>query len=99
MGSPALPATAPAHAEPAPRAAHGKTAAAWPARTHPPPRRHQPYAVNPASIKVHDGDTFYVAWATIRVRGVDTPELGEPRAEAATRRLAALLAAGPVVLV
>ena len=48
---------------------------------------------------MHDGDTFYVGAETIRLRGIDTPELGQPLASAATRRLIALLHAGPVTIV
>lgn len=55
--------------------------------------------VAPESIHVHDGDTFYVGPETIRLRGIDTPELGQPLAAAATRRLIALLHAGPVMIV
>jgi endonuclease YncB( thermonuclease family) len=55
--------------------------------------------VSPESIHVHDGDTFYVGAETIRLRGIDTPELGQPLAATATRRLIALLHAGPVTIV
>jgi endonuclease YncB( thermonuclease family) len=55
--------------------------------------------VPPTSIHVHDGDTFYVGAETIRLRGIDTPELGQPLASAATRRLIALLHSGPVTIV
>ena len=59
-------------------------------------RRH----VVPAdAIRVHDGDTFYVGAETIRLRGIDTPELGHPKAAEATRRLNALLSSGPVTIV
>jgi endonuclease YncB( thermonuclease family) len=51
------------------------------------------------AIRVHDGDTFYVGDQKIRLRGVNTPELGQPRADAATRRLSELLAEGPVRIV
>jgi endonuclease YncB( thermonuclease family) len=50
-------------------------------------------------IHVYDGDTFYVGVDTIRLRGIDTPELGEPRAYEAKRRLIELLHAGPVTVV
>lgn len=50
-------------------------------------------------IRVHDGDTFYVGDQKIRLRGVDAPELGQPRADAATRRLSELLAEAPVRIV
>jgi endonuclease YncB( thermonuclease family) len=55
--------------------------------------------VMPERIHVHDGDTFYVGGETIRLRGIDTPELGQPRAAEATRRLIALLHSGPVTIV
>lgn len=54
-------------------------------------RPRTPYVVHPARIRVHDGDTFYVGAETIRLRGVDTPELGRPRSAEATWRLTALL--------
>ncbi len=52
----------------------------------------------PDAIHVHDGDTFYVGAETIRLRGIDTPELGHPKAAEATRRLIALLSSGPVTI-
>jgi endonuclease YncB( thermonuclease family) len=55
--------------------------------------------VAPQLIHVYDGDTFYVGVETIRLRGIDTPELGEPRAYEAKRRLIELLHAGPVTIV
>ena len=55
--------------------------------------------VAPAVIHVHDGDTFYVGPDAFRLRGIDTPELGQPRAEAARDRLSALLHSGPVTIV
>ncbi len=86
--------------------------AAWPAAAgprHPPPpcdRRAtpRPGALRPRlvvarDIRVHDGDTFYVGREAIRVRGVDTPELGQPKASAAKARLVQLLRAGPVTIV
>ena len=83
------------------------TADAWPWRHHPlPPRRlesrltsYRPHVVAPRSIHVHDGDTFYVGAEVIRLRGVDTPELGQPKSAAATRRLVQLLHSGPVTIV
>ena len=66
---------------------------AAPTRT---PRRQ---TVAPGLIHVHDGDTFYVGAETIRLRGIDTPELGQPRATDAMRRLIVLLHAGPVTIV
>ena len=62
-------------------------------------RRGHRQTVAPEAIYVHDGDTFYVGGDAFRLRGIDTPELGEPRAEAARQRLRALLRAGPVVIV
>lgn len=59
----------------------------------------QAFAVAPATIRVHDGDTFYVGDETIRLRTIDTPELGEPRSTLATWRLRHLLSAGTVTIV
>ena len=64
-----------------------------------PPRSGDLQTVAPQVIHVHDGDTFYVGAETIRLRGIDTPELGQPRAYDATRRLIQLLHAGPVTIV
>ncbi len=58
-----------------------------------------PFTVTPDIIRVHDGDTFYAGPVTIRLHGIDTPELGEPKAAEATRRLVELLRAGPVTIV
>jgi endonuclease YncB( thermonuclease family) len=55
--------------------------------------------VAPQHIHVHDGDTFYVGADAIRLRGIDVPELGQPRAYDARRRLIALLRSGPVTIV
>ncbi len=55
--------------------------------------------VAPQLVHVHDGDTFYVGGETFRLRGIDTPELGQPRAHEARRRLLELLHAGPVTIV
>jgi len=55
--------------------------------------------VAPWLIHVHDGDTFYVGGDAFRLRGIDAPELGQPRAREATRRLIELLRAGPVTIV
>ena len=66
-------------------------------RPHPPPEPRSTMVAQP--IRVHDGDTFYIGDQKIRLRGIDTPELGEPRALAATRRLSQLLAEGPVRVV
>ena len=64
-----------------------------------PPRSGDLQTVAPQMIHVHDGDTFYVGPEAIRLRGIDTPELGQPRAFDATRRLFQLLHAGPVTIV
>lgn len=56
-------------------------------------------AVAPGTVHVHDGDTFYSGAETIRVHGIDTPELGQPRATAAKWRLIQLLHSGPVTIV
>ena len=64
-----------------------------------PPRSGDLQTVAPQMIHVHDGDTFYVGPEAIRLRGIDTPELGQPRAYDATRRLIQLLHAGPVTIV
>ncbi|MBI3635303.1 MAG: thermonuclease family protein [Candidatus Rokubacteria bacterium] len=61
--------------------------------------RHRRHVVEPGVIHVHDGDTFYVGETTIRLRGIDTPELGEPKSWEARRRLIELLGAGPVTIV
>ncbi len=72
------------------------------------PPRHQPdrhvaiwrrHVVAPHTIRVHDGDTFYTGAETIRLRGIDTPELGRPRSRRATERLMQLLHEGPVTIV
>jgi endonuclease YncB( thermonuclease family) len=63
------------------------------------PRRGHRETVAPEAIHVHDGDTFYVGPDAFRIRGIDTPELGQPRAEAARQRLLALLRTGPVTIV
>ena len=55
--------------------------------------------VAPWMIHVRDGDTFYVGGDAFRLRGIDTPELGQPRSREATRRLIELLRAGPVTIV
>ena len=58
-----------------------------------------PHTVAASTIRVHDGDTFYTGVETIRLRGIDTPELGRPGARAAASRLAELLREGPVTIV
>jgi endonuclease YncB( thermonuclease family) len=54
--------------------------------------------VDPAAIRVADGDTFYVGGLAIRLRGIDAPERGQPRSLLAARRLAELLREGPVTI-
>ena len=68
-------------------------------RAHRRPPFDRAFVVPPELIQVHDGDTFHAGWLTIRLHGIDTPELGEPKAADATRRLAELLRAGPVTIV
>ena len=75
---------------------HHRSAPHHPPRSHTVWRRH---TVSPDTIHVHDGDTFYTGAETIRLRGIDTPELGQPKSVAATRRLIALLHEGPVTIV
>ncbi|WP_170134034.1 thermonuclease family protein [Palleronia aestuarii] len=60
--------------------------------------------VDPASIRVIDGDTIKLSGERLRLIGYDTPEASEPRcmgekrkARIATRRLEDLLASGEVV--
>jgi endonuclease YncB( thermonuclease family) len=85
----------------------GPAAVAWfpPAEgeCRPPPRRPRrlppPHVVDPSVIRVVDGDTFHVGALAYRLRGIDTPEWGQPRAWQAARRLAALLGSGPVLIV
>jgi endonuclease YncB( thermonuclease family) len=50
-------------------------------------------------IRVRDGDTFIAGSETIRLRGIDTPEWGQPKSRAATARLATLLGSGPVTII
>ena len=76
---------------------HARPIHVW--RGHRPPASWSPYVIAPEVIRVHDGDTFYAGLVTIRLHGIDTPELGEPKATAATRRLTQLLGAGPVTIV
>jgi endonuclease YncB( thermonuclease family) len=52
----------------------------------------------PGTIHVHDGDTFYVGRQAFRLRGIDTPELGQRGGYEAKRRLVQLLHAGPVTI-
>lgn len=59
----------------------------------------RPLTVAARDIHVHDGDTFYVGGEAIRVHGIDTPELGQPKAGAAKWRLVELLRSGPVTIV
>lgn len=58
-----------------------------------------PHTVPPSAIRVHDGDTFSVGTVKIRLRGIDTPELGTPGSRMAALRLAELLRLGPVTIV
>jgi len=58
-----------------------------------------PHTVAASTIRVHDGDTFYTGAETIRLRGIDTPELGRPGARGAASRLSELLHEGPVTIV
>lgn len=58
-----------------------------------------PQTVPPSAIHVHDGDTFSVGTVKIRLRGIDTPELGAPWSRMAALRLAELLRLGPVTIV
>jgi endonuclease YncB( thermonuclease family) len=62
-------------------------------------RRGTRMTVAPDAIRVWDGDTFYVGAETFRLRGIDTPELHEPRGHAARERLRALLHSRQVVIV
>ena len=64
-----------------------------------PPRLWRPHTVPSSTIRVHDGDTFYTGAETIRLRGVDTPELGRPGSREAATRLLVLLREGPVTIV
>jgi endonuclease YncB( thermonuclease family) len=70
-------------------------------RRAPTAHRRRPYrqTVTPETIQVHDGDTFYVGADAYRLKGIDTPELGQPRADAARDRLRALLRSGSVTIV
>jgi endonuclease YncB( thermonuclease family) len=63
------------------------------------PGWHRPWVVPSSVIRVRDGDTFVADGETIRIRGIDTPEWGQPRARAAAARLAELLRTGPVTIV
>jgi endonuclease YncB( thermonuclease family) len=58
-----------------------------------------PHVLQPSVIRVVDGDTFHAGTLAYRLRGIDTPEWGQPNARLAARRLAALLAEGPVLVV
>ncbi len=46
-----------------------------------------------------DGDTIRVGGERIRLRGIDTPELGEPEGLAAKQRLEELLRSGPMEII
>ena len=60
---------------------------------------HGAYLVGAGAARVHDGDTFSTLQGKVRLHGVNAPELTEPRGEAARRRLAELLASGPITIV
>jgi endonuclease YncB( thermonuclease family) len=55
----------------------------------------------PTSQPIHtiDGDTLRMGSERIRLRGIDTPELSEPRGPEARQRLEQLLKEGPVRIV
>lgn len=55
-------------------------------------------AIAGSSARVIDGDTFHANGTRFRVRGIDTPELGQPRAEASKQRLNQLLNSGTVTV-
>ena len=63
------------------------------------PHLWRPHTVLSSTIRVHDGDTFHTGAETIRLRGIDTPELGRPRSREAANRLIALVHEGPVTIV
>ena len=46
-----------------------------------------------------DGDTLRMGQERIRLRGIDTPELTEPRGQEARQRLEQLLKEGPIRIV
>jgi micrococcal nuclease len=60
---------------------------------------HGAYLVAAGAVRVHDGDTFSTVQGKVRLHGVNAPELGEARGEAARRRLAEVLAGGPITIV
>ncbi|MCC6141695.1 MAG: thermonuclease family protein [Nitrospira sp.] len=51
------------------------------------------------SIRTIDGDTLRMGPERIRLRGIDTPELNEPRGPEARQRLEQLLKEGPIRIV
>ncbi len=55
----------------------------------------------PAGQPIHtiDGDTLRIGPERIRLRGIDTPELSEPRGQEARQRLEQLLKEGPIRIV
>jgi len=55
----------------------------------------------PASQPIYtiDGDTLRMGSERIRLRGIDTPELTEPRGQEARQRLEQLLNGGPIRIV
>ncbi|MEQ1626253.1 MAG: thermonuclease family protein [Nitrospira sp.] len=50
-------------------------------------------------IRTIDGDTLRMGSERIRLRGIDTPELSEPRGAEARQRLEQLLNEGPIRIV
>jgi len=70
-----------------------------PARLGDMPRWPRWRVIDPHLVRVVDGDTFAVGAWTIRLRGIDTPEIGEPRALLAKQRLATLLSGGPITVI
>lgn len=57
------------------------------------------FSLAPGKARAVDGDTFHANGQKYRVRGIDTPERGQPRAEAAKQRLSQLLSSGNVTVV
>lgn len=55
----------------------------------------------PTNQPIHtiDGDTLRMGSERIRLRGIDTPELNEPRGPEARQRLEQLLQEGPIRIV
>jgi endonuclease YncB( thermonuclease family) len=80
-------------------AVHAGAALPPPVHRHPVRPSLGPHTVGAGAVRVHDGDTFSTVYGKVRLRGVDAPELHDARGEAARRRLAALLASGPITIV